>query len=598
MPALTSDRDTAQPGGGYLVSPVPRQIFTREQLSEEQLQFVEAAQRFFDERVWPRMPELEAWAKEGDELLVLQLLREACELGLSSIEVPEEFDGLGLDLATGLAVAETMKGCASFGATLGAHNGIGMLPIVYFGNDEQKQTWLPPLAAAEKISCYALTEPGNGSDALWGRTTAVLSEDGSHYVLNGQKQFITNGGWADVAVVFTNIQGKYSALIVDLHTDGVTRGAEEKKMGIRGSSTTGLVFQDVKVPAGNLLGKIGDGPKIALNILYIGRLKLGFATMGSAKKAIDLTLAFMQDRKQFGRPIIEFDLQQAKLAEIVSWTFAADAVCYRVAGQISEDCAELPEGHTRLDEVAVMRRYGLECASIKVLCSEALSKVLYHAVRMHGGYGFCEEYHVERLARDNVVDTIYEGTNDINRIVLSGGLAESVYLGAIPFRQTLERIHADLRADSLELPAVEGHLGGSVRRVMALKRVVAWAAERVLIGVGKDVRNEQQVTLAIADAMIALHVAESTLGRGLTQGPDHAQAEVVEAIVRLVVHEAAADVERVVRDAVNYVLEPGAAAAQRADLERLLDAAREPEDVVRLKRRVAAHVTARGAYDL
>jgi alkylation response protein AidB-like acyl-CoA dehydrogenase len=597
-PQLCSDRDSALPGGGYLVGPVPRQVFTREGLSEEQLLFVETSQRFFDNEIWPRMPEIEAWAKDGDGLLVLKLLREAAELGLCSIEVPEAYDGLGLDLTTGMAVAETMRGCASFGATVGAHNGIGMLPIVYFGSDEQKKEWLPVLSAAEKISCYALTEPGNGSDALWGRSEAVLSDDGSHYLLNGQKQFITNGGYADVAIVFANIQGKYSALIVDLHSEGVSRGAEEKKMGIRGSSTTGLIFQDVKVPAANLLGKVGDAPKIALNILYIGRMKLGFATMGSAKKAIDLTIEFMRDRKQFGRSILEFDLQQAKLAEMVCWTYAADSVCYRVVGQVDEDCGLLPEGHTALDEVGVMRRYGLECALIKVLCSETLSKVLYHAVRMHGGYGFCEEYHVERLARDNVVDTIYEGTNDINRIVLSGALAESVYMGTIPFREALEQIHAALRDGDLTLPTPEGQLGGSIRRVMALKRLVAWAAERILIGVGKDVRTEQQATLAVSDALIALHAAESTLSRVLTLGPDHEHAEVLEAVVRLVVHESVAEVERVLRDPIDYASTPQEAAQKRAEFERLLGQARQPEDVIRLKRKVAQHVAARGSYDL
>jgi len=599
-PALASDRDESLPGGGFLVAPVPRDVFSREDLEEEQRLFVETCRRFIHNEVWPRMDEVEAGAKgsDGRTPLVVELTRQAGDIGLVSIEIPAEDGGLGLDLVTGLAVMEEMQGVASFAATAGAHSGIGTLPIVYFGSAEQRARYLPKLASAEVISCYCLTEPGNGSDALWGKATAVRAEDGSHYVLNGQKQFITNGGFADVGVVFANVDGKWSALVVDLHAEGVARGAEEKKMGICGSSTTGLVFQDVKVPAGDLLGAVGDGPKIALNILYVGRMKLGFATMGSCKLAIDLTVKFASERKQFGRPVIEFDLQQAKLAEMTAWTYGADSLCYRVAGRLGADLARLPDDHTPLDEVAVMRRYGLECAEIKVLGSETLSDVLYHAVRMHGGYGFCAEYHVERLARDNVVDTIYEGTNDINRVVLAGALAESVYGGTIPFRPFLEEVHRRLREDDLERPAPEGYLGAEVLRTADLKTALAWAIEQVFVAVGKDLKNEQQVTLALADALISVHRAESAVARTISVGADHAQAAVRTACCRLLLHEAAEAVARRTREALEGALPEWDRPAKRATLDRLLAPCRIPTDVVALKRRIARHVLDRGRYDL
>jgi alkylation response protein AidB-like acyl-CoA dehydrogenase len=597
--------DQAQPGGGFLVAPVPGKVFVREHLDEQQRMFAETTRRFIDEQVWPRMEEIEAKATlDGEQHagqpmpLILKLAREAADLGLCAVEIDEEYEGLGLDMTTSMAMAEAQRCVASFAATLGAHNGIGTLPIVYFGSDEQKKKYLPKLATAELIACYCLTEPGNGSDALSGQTTATRSEDGTHFLLNGQKQFITNGAWADIGIVFSNIDGRYSALIVDLRQEGVSRGAEEKKMGIRGSSTTGLVFQDAKVPVEDQLGEVGDGPKIALNILYLGRLKLGFACMGSCKSVIDLTIKFAQERRQFGRPVIEFDLQQAKLAECVAWTYGADSVCYRTIGQVNDRLAGLPEGHTHLDEVAVLRRYALECALIKILGSETLSRVLYHSLRMHGGYGFCEEYHVERVARDNVVETIYEGTNDINRIVLSGALAESVYGATIPFGDYTEDLHRRLRDDDLDVEPSDGWLGDDVAWLTKLKRALTYSVEQGLLGVGKDVRIEQQVMCALADALTSFYSAESALARTLTLGQEHPQAQVRAAASQILAYEAELEVARRGREALEHAVAPWEREAKRAVLDRLLAAARRPLDVVELKRVVAEHTIRAGRFDL
>lgn len=594
--------ERAAPGGGFLVAPVPLGGITiREEANEEQVLFAETAERFLEDQVMTRVEEIEEKATievEGKTIpLVVHLVREAAELGLASLEIPEEYEGLGLDLTTSLLMSEKLCGSASFAVTLGAHAGIGTLPIVYFGSPEQKAKYLPRLATAELFGCYALTEAGNGSDALNGRTTAVRADDGEHFILNGQKQFITNGAWADLAVVFANIDGKYSGLIVDLHSDGVSRGAEEKKMGIWGSSTTELIFEDVKVPVENQLGKTGAGPNIALNILGVGRLKLGFSCLGTAKYATDLTLKFMQERKQFGRPISEFDMQRGKLAEMTAWIYGCDSMCYRVAGAIDEEKQALPEGHTTEDEMAVIRRFGVECAMIKIAGSETASRVIYHAVRMHGGYGFCQEYHVERLARDNVVDTIYEGTNDINRLVLAGGLVESAYMGTIPFMEFLDGVHDRIESGAPALdPAGPGYLAAEAERVAALKRGVAWTAEQILMHVGKDIRNEQQVMVYISDILISLYTAESALARTFQVGAEHPQAEVRAAIVRLLLHNAEEEIGCMARAALEHVTPDYALEAGRKTLDGLL--VRTPENVVALKRRIAEHVNAAGRYDL
>lgn len=369
-------------------------------------------------------------------------------------------------------------------------------------------------------------------------------------------------------------------------------------MGIKGSSTTQLIFQDVKVPVGNLLGEPGDAAKIALNILYVGRMKLGFATMGTTKYVIDLTVAYMKSRKQFGRPIIQFDLQQRKLAEMTAWAYSCDALCYRIVGQVDAEVRRLQDPHDPAGLVEVLRRYGLECAAIKIHGSESLSRVLYHALRMHGGYGFCEEYQVERLTRDNVVETIYEGTNDINRIVLSGALAESVHGSAIPFREFVDETARALRDGDLEVPAQDGWLGTEVQRVWALKRALAWAVEHAFIGVGQDLKVEQQVLIDLGDALLAVMAAEAALGRTLTLGEQDGQAGPRADAARLSIAEAHDEVARQTREALGHAVAPATRAARLADLERLLAAVPAGEDLVEVRRRLATHVARKGAYTL
>lgn len=594
----------ARPGGGFLVTPVPLGgVFTREKLTEDQNLFVETAEEFWQTEVLKRLEAIEAKARidaGGQQVPVgVWLLRKAGELGLLSLEIPEEYGGLGQNKTTSSRMAEAMGGCASQAATLGAHSGIGTLPILMFGNAEQKKKYLPRLATAELVSCYALTEPGSGSDALSGKTIARPTEDGEAFLLSGEKQYITNGAWADIAVVFAQVNGQYSSFIVDLHSPGVSRGAEEKKMGIRGSSTTSLCFQDVRVPKENMLGSPGDAAKIALNILYLGRMKLGFGALGSAKYTIDLTLKFGRDRKQFGQPVITFEMQKAKLADMVASVFAVDSLSYRTVGAIDDVIEKLDHGDPSYEEKAidVLRSFGVETSIIKIAGSETLMKVANHAVRMHGGYGFCEEYQVERVMRDNVIDTIFEGTNDINRLVVTSSLVQNIFGGELPFREYMEALHRDLRSGRSQPPST-GRLASEADRIEAAKRALAYTVERCIIGVGKDVRVEQQIVAALADGLIALYAAESTLARVLDiiEGGDRECQTALEDLVALVTRERCEEIRRLAVECISHVVPEGNVSATLSTLRKLLEPLDIVVDVVKLKRNIAEYVIEIGRY--
>ncbi|HEY3444817.1 MAG TPA: acyl-CoA dehydrogenase family protein [Myxococcales bacterium] len=597
----------ASPGGGFLVAPFPGGgIFSREKLSEDQKLFGQTAEKFWKEEVLTRLEAIEgkATVEEGGKRvpLAMSLLQKCCDLGLVGLDIPEEYGGMGADKTTSVLVSEVFAGCSSMAVTFGAHSGIGMLPIVLFGNDAQKKKYLPRLMTRELVSCYALTEPGSGSDALSGKTKATAVDGGAAYLLNGEKQYITNANWADIAVVFAGVEGKYSGFVVDLHSPGVTRGAEEKKMGIHGSSTATLTFENVRVPKEDLLGEIGDGPAIALNILYVGRLKLGFSGLGTSKYVIEKTLAFGRDRKQFGQPVISFEMQKAKLADMVCSTFALDSLAYRTIGAIDERAAKVPKsdpGHAA-HLIDTLRSFGVEASIVKVFGTETLMRVANHGVRMHGGYGFCEHYQVERILRDNVVDTIFEGTNDINRMLAFGTLVQNIFAAEFPFRETMDALHAELRAGRYGTAQPAGPLGLELKRLADAKRALAYTVETAIIGLGKDVRVEQQVAATLTDALIALYAAESTLARVL-QLRAQVQAgrrELLDAIARIVVHEKCADLARCTLDTLSHVAPPAELPARRSTLTRLLEGSDVPVDTMRLKRLVADHAIETGRYDL
>ena len=402
-------------GGAFLThQSATGETFTPEAFTEEHRMIADTTRQFIDHEVMPRIDELE----EHDWQLARELVRKAADLGLVAANMAGEYGGLGLDQISGALIAENVGRAASFAATLGTQTGIGLLPIIHFGTEAAKQNYLPRIAAGELITAYALTEAGSGSDALAARATARLSEDGTHYILNGEKMFVTNGGFADIFIVFAKVDGrKFTAFIVEAQP-GVTRGAEERKLGIRGSSTTSLVLTDARVPRENVLGEVGMGHKIAFSILNIGRCKLGAMCVGGMKLMVQQALRYANQRQQFGKPISSFGAIRAKLAEMAIRTWVGEAMVYRTLGMIE---ANIPaSGFAAWDEFAV------ECSIIKVALSEYSNYVADEMVQIHGGYGYLADYPAERAYRDSRINRIFEGTNEINRLLVFSRLINLV----------------------------------------------------------------------------------------------------------------------------------------------------------------------------
>ncbi|MFN7134802.1 MAG: acyl-CoA dehydrogenase family protein, partial [Myxococcales bacterium] len=415
----------------------------------------------------------------------------------------------------------------SWSVTFGAHTGIGTLPIVFFGNTAQKEKYLPKLATGELVAAYALTEPGSGSDALGAKTKAVLTADGRHYVLNGSKQFITNGAFADVFVVFAKVDGeKFTGFIVEKGTPGFSPGKEEHKMGLRGSSTTTLIFEDAKVPAENVLGEVGKGHKIAFNILNEGRLKLGVAATGGCRMTIESAVAYAKDRKQFATPILEFGLIREKLARMAAVTFANESMAWRTTGLIDQRLSGLDHDSDDFPRavMAAMEEFALEASVLKVFGSEALSYCADEAVQIHGGYGFIEEYPVERTYRDVRVNRIFEGTNEINRMLVTGMLLKKAMKGQLPLLDFAMALEGELEAGNLpERPAHA--LGAEAFAAECIKRLAVYAVKVGVESFGPEIEKHQEVLAAAADIIMEGYAVDSMVSRVLQQGgtPDPVQ---------------------------------------------------------------------------
>lgn len=499
-------------GGGFLVEELTGEdIITPEDFTEEQLMIAKTTEDFVENEVLPLIDRLENHEFEHS----VALLRKAGELGLLSADVPEEYGGLGLDKISSSLITEKFSRAGGFSVTHGAHVGIGSLPIVFFGNEAQKQKYLPKLATGELIAAYALTEPGSGSDALGAKTTAVLNEAGTHYILNGEKQWITNSAFADIFIVYAKIDGEhFTAFIVERDFRGVSVGPEEKKMGIKSSSTRTLILEDVEVPVENLLGEIGRGHIIAFNILNIGRYKLAIGGVGGAKIGIELATKYVNERKQFGRTISSFSLTQEKLATMAAHTYANESAVYRTGGLFEQRLSSLsPEQLKDGREVAkAIAEYQIECSLNKFMCTELLDYVADEAVQMHGGYGFMQEYEVERMYRDSRINRIFEGTNEINRLLVPGTLLKKAMRGELPLLEKAQGLQEELL---MMLPEEIGDepLEQEKYLLRNAKKIILLAAGIAAQKYMQEIQHEQEILVNLADMVAEVYNMESAILR-------------------------------------------------------------------------------------
>ena len=500
-------------GACWLVAPVGSTgQFTGAEFTDEDLLYAKTAQDFVRDEVLPRLEEIES-KKEG---VLPALLKRAGELGLLMIDVPECYGGLGLRKTTSLLIAERGALCASFSVSAGAHTGIGSLPILYYGTEAQKQRYLPKLASGEWLAAYALTEPQSGSDALAMKTRAVLEPGGKNYRLTGTKQFITNAGFADLFTVFGKVDGeKVTAFLVERTTPGLSLGPEEHKLGIRGSSTRQVILEDAPVPVDRVLGEVGQGHKIAFNILNIGRFKLGAGSGGIAKECLHIALAYATERQQFGRPIASFGLIQRKLANMATRIYVADSMSYRTAGLMDEAAKAIdpstPDAGRRLIEEAV-EEYTIECSILKVFGTEMCDFVADEALQILGGYGFTTDYPVERHYRDQRIYRIFEGTNEINRLIIPATLLKRISQGRVPFMELLQQVDRDL-AGATAPPVASGPLGAEIQATERAKRVLAHTARVLIERELASLKDRQQHLEILSDMIIEVYAMDSLVNR-------------------------------------------------------------------------------------
>lgn len=510
---------TTVKGCSFLIDdPPPEVVHTTEELSDDVHMMTDTIRKFIDNKVIPQAEEIDNM-KEG---LMLELFHEAGELGLLMAEIPEEYGGMGLGFFDAMYLVQYMAAGGSFGTASMAHVGIGTLPILFFGQPELKERLLPDLATGAKMAAYALTEPGAGSDAMSAKCKAVPTDDGEHYLLTGNKQFITNGAWADVVTVFAKINGeddKFTAFVVEVPADGYEVAPEEHKLGIRGSSTCALRFKDCKVPKGNILGEIGDGGKIALNILNLGRLKLGIGAVGGAKIAMKLATQYAKQREQFSMPIAKFGLIQQKIAMMASGIYAGDCMTMRTAGHCSDGIKEMAGEAGPQAKLKVLEEFLIECAIEKIYQSEMLDRVVDETVQIYGGYGFTTEYPAERAYRDARISRIYEGTNEINRLVIAGTLFKRAAQGRLPLTNTVMKTMGTVMGGKVELPKFDGPMGEMQQRVWQAKRLMHVVAAAFTQGMGSKITDQmavmgQQECLGwMADMVMEIYALESTMLR-------------------------------------------------------------------------------------
>ena len=585
-------------GAGFLLEPAgTRPIFTPEAFSDEQALFHQTTSDFMAKEVMPLNERIE---KMEDGLLP-ELIRKAGELGILGIDVPEQYGGLGLDKTTSALVGEALSGQASFAVALGVQTGIGTLPILIFGDEDQKQRYLPDLVTGAKISAYCLSEPGSGSDALGAKTTAV--RDGDDYVLNGVKAWISNAGFADIYIVFAQVDGdKFTAFIVERGSDGLSTGAEEKKMGLKGSSTRQVILEDVRVPARNVLGDVGKGHVIAFNILNIGRYKLGIAGAGGGKTALKLALDYASERKQFQTRLIDFPAIRDKIARMATSIYTTESMGYRLTGMLDariEAFDKADPDHWK-HAADVIKDYAIECSILKVHGSEAVSAILDEALQIYGGYGFTSEYPIEQRLRDSRVNRIFEGTNEINRMLIPGALFKRVMQGKVNLMPAVAAVEGAVRSgESAEPPLDADPLADST---LALARFLTEQAKKVfLFTAGATVQKymanldrQQELLMTMADMVIDIYGADSVVAR-VAQRIDalgEARTAAHRAVALVAATEAYRQIAERARDVAGHIAKTPS--KMISGIDRL--APYVPVDLITARRAVAEHVISMGRY--
>jgi butyryl-CoA dehydrogenase len=585
-------------GGSFLLETrKPEQVFTPEDFNDQHRLIAQTAEEFAQNEIQPNVEKME----HKDFAVVRELLRKAGELGLSGVEIPEAFGGLEMDKVTAAVIADRIAKYAGFATTWGGHTGIGTLPIVYFGTEQQKTKYLPRLASGEMVGAYALSEATSGSDALNCRARATLSPDGKHYVLNGEKMWITNAGFADLFTVFAKIDGeKFTAFLVERSFPGFSVGAEEHKMGIRGSSTCPIILNDCQVPAENLLGEIGKGHLIAFNILNIGRFKLGAMCVGGARGSLGNAIAYAKQRKAFGKVIADFGLVREKLANMAALTYVGESLVFRTVGMMDAALAAVDKSASDAGKqtLKAIEEYAVECSIIKVWASEMVDYVVDETVQIYGGYGFVEEYPAERAYRDARINRIFEGTNEINRLIITGFLLKRAMSGQLALMPAIKQLMDDVLAGPATDEEIEGPLADEQKLVASAKKLGLFAAGAATQKYMQQIEQQQEIMGAIADIVIETYAMESALLRtmkSVQSGPESA-AETAIAMTRFYLSRAFERVESSARTIISDVAEGDMLRAQMAILRRL--AKREPYNTIALGQQIAAQILERGKYSL
>lgn len=582
-------------GGSFLLQEnEPMDIFTPEDFTEQQQMIAQTTSDFADNEVMPVINEIDE-QKEG---LSVSLLRKAGELGLLSIDIPEEYGGLGLDKTSSMLVAEHIGRTGAWAVSHGAHTGIGTLPIVYFGTEEQKRKYLPKFATGEWISSYSLSEPGSGSDALSAKTTARLSEDGKHYILNGTKMWLSNAGFADVYITFAKIDGdKFSCFIIEKNFPGVSTAAEEKKMGIKGSSTRQLILESAMVPVENLLGEIGRGHIIAFNILNVGRFKLGAAVIGAAKKAISNSIKYANTRYQFNQPISNFGAIKHKLAEMVIKTFVGESIVYRTAGMIDRILENIDKDSSEVSRQILkgIEEYAVECSIIKVYCSEILDYAVDEAVQIYGGYGYSEEYPVARQYRDSRINRIFEGTNEINRLLIPGMLLKRSMKGELGLLTAAMQLSNELLSltpteeDTDDIFSVERRLIRNAKKIAIM--TLGLAAQKYM----DKISEEQEVLCKISDIIMETYAMESTLLRIDKKRKSGKSDDIYVDILKTFVNDTMSKIEIFARDVLTVTAEGDMLRTYLTALKRFTKFT--PLNTVLMRRKIAEKLIEKEVYD-